>query len=268
MNDKELKDFQEKERQEKQRLAKAEQEKKAQEDKKEQEKKAQEEKKRQEEKARKEKEDREKKEREDKERTGKEDKQKEDYQKSEKDKGDKAIKDNMEKEEKARKEAHDKESERVKNLPKANAYGEGWKKPSDPKYAYTPVHAVGAGVGMTGYDASTVDRGAVKASQEAELKRRHGVEQKHNKDDGPQPDRVAADRGPDKPGPAPAHATHGKPWHEKHGGHPDHASTILKDKAHAAMEGEKPWQRQHADPDRAESRMAQQSREREQERGR
>lgn len=85
------------------------------------------------------------------------------------------------------------------------------------------------------------------------------------------PERVARDNGPDRPGPAPApaHAHAHEPWHNKHGGHPDHASTILKDKAHAAMEGEKPWQRQHADPDRAESRMAEQAREkeREQERG-
>ncbi|MHB1706898.1 hypothetical protein [Acidithiobacillus sp.] len=37
--------------------------------------------------------------------------------------------------------------------------------------------------------------------------------------------------------------------------HLRHASTILKDKAHATMEGEKPWHNR-ADPDRAESRMA------------
>ena len=81
--------------------------------------------------------------------------------------------------------------------------------------------------------------------------------------DGPTPDHVRDPQGTDKPGPTPAHA---KPWHEKHGGHPDHASTILKDKAHAISEGEKPWNRpQHADPDRAEARMAQQSRARERE---
>jgi len=89
------------------------------------------------------------------------------------------------------------------------------------------------------------------------------------------PDRAARGDGPNRPGPAPApaHAHHGhaKPWHEKHGGHPDHASTILKDKAHALGQGhdEKPWKHQsQADPDRAESKMAAQAREREQEQSR
>ncbi|MBU2857868.1 hypothetical protein HF289_13645 [Acidithiobacillus ferrooxidans] len=155
-------------------------------------------------------------------------------------------------------------------MPKANAYGEGWKKPSDPKYAYTPTRAIGAGVGMTGYDASTADHGAIKSAQEAELKRRHGVEQKHNKDDGPQTDRVSADRGPDKPGPAPAHA------HAHHHGHmpwnkDQHQAKAGLSKEHGqdlAQGQGKPWEHRNADPDRAESRLAEQAREREQERGR
>ncbi|MDA8376534.1 MAG: hypothetical protein M0Z50_05685 [Planctomycetia bacterium] len=85
------------------------------------------------------------------------------------------------------------------------------------------------------------------------------------------PERVGRDTGPDRPGPAPApaHAHHGHhmPWdknpHEQHGGHGHHLS---KESGQELAQG-KPWQNR-ADPDQAESRMAQQAREREQERGR
>lgn len=110
-----------------------------------------------------------------------------------------------------------------------------------------------------------------KAAQHSD--HHHEQESAHKgKDDHGGPDRVVRDGGPDRPGPAPAPAHahaghHAKPWHEKHGGHPDHLGTILTDKAHAPLEGGTPWQHQ-ADPDRAESRMAAQAREREQEQSR
>ncbi|MBU2766235.1 hypothetical protein HAP94_08495 [Acidithiobacillus ferrivorans] len=87
------------------------------------------------------------------------------------------------------------------------------------------------------------------------------------------PERVARDNGPDRPGPAPApaHAHHGHmPWdknpQEQHGGH---GHLLSKEHGQELAQG-KPWEKQSADPDRAESRMAEQSRakEREQEQSR
>lgn len=85
------------------------------------------------------------------------------------------------------------------------------------------------------------------------------------------PEGVRAAGNPDHPGPAPAHAHHGHghhmPWdknpHEQHGGHGHHLS---RESGQELAQG-KPWENR-ADPDRSESRMAAQAREREQERGR
>lgn len=100
----------------------------------------------------------------------------------------------------------------------------------------------------------------------------HGKEPKGPDQPNPGGAPVRADRdGPDKPGPAPAHAHahhgHHMPWdknpHEQHGGHGHHLS---RESGQELAQG-KPWENR-ADPDRSESRMAAQAREREQERGR
>ena len=229
--------------------------------------KAEKEKKDAQEKAEKEKAEREKKDRDDKEK-----REKDEHQKSEREKSEKAIKENVEREQKALKEAHDKESERVKNLQQPHGAGKGPHKPEQ-NPSYRAYIARDTGSGMTGYrsDMLTREQNAALRQQwqtHAAKNGRDSGERSWDNRDGPQADGVAADRGgPDRPGPAPTHAhVASKPWHEKHGGHPDHLSTILTDKAHAAVEGEKPWNRQHADPDRAEARMAAQARAREQER--
>lgn len=81
------------------------------------------------------------------------------------------------------------------------------------------------------------------------------------------PDRAARGDGPNRPGPAPApaHAPWDKNPQEQHGGHGHHLS---KEHGQELAQG-KPWQNR-ADPDMAESRMAEQARakEREQEQSR
>lgn len=256
----ERKEREQKEREEKEKAEKEKAEKEKAGKEKSDKEKADKEKKEQQEKAEKE-----KAEREDKERKEKEDKGKDDYQKSEKEKADKAIKEGMEKESKALKEAHDKESERVKNLSQSQPHGAG-KGPHKPEQNHYQEHfARQTGDGMVGYRSDMMSQSQKEAMQRhwQTHAAKHGRDSAERRDD-PQADGVKADRGgPDRPGPAPAHAHAGKPWHEKHGGHPDHLGTIMKDKVHGAVE--KPWNRQHADPDRSESRMAAQSRQRERE---
>lgn len=92
-------------------------------------------------------------------------------------------------------------------------------------------------------------------------------EKRQDRNDGPQANAIRADRnGPDKPGPAPAHHGLHMPWDknpgQEKGGHGHHLS---KESGQELQQG-KPWERQqHADPDRAEARMTEQSRAKERE---
>jgi hypothetical protein len=104
---------------------------------------------------------------------------------------------------------------------------------------------------------------AKHAERQQEKQAEKAVEHGKGKDHG-DPERVNQPTGPDRPGPAPAHehahAHHGHmPWDknpgQEHGGHGHHLS---KDNGQELAQG-KPWER-HADPDRAEARMAEQAR--------
>lgn len=93
-------------------------------------------------------------------------------------------------------------------------------------------------------------------------------------DDRPGPEHVArSDQGPNRPGPAPAahaHAHHGHmPWDKNphDAGQKGHHLSKEHGQELAQSQG-KPWENRGADPDMAESRIAAQSREREQEQSR
>ncbi|OCB01251.1 hypothetical protein BBC27_05030 [Acidithiobacillus ferrivorans] len=91
----------------------------------------------------------------------------------------------------------------------------------------------------------------------------------------PDQQRVARDNGPDRPGPAPApaHAHHGHghghhmPWDKNPHDAGQKGHHLSKEHGQELAQG-KPWENRGADPDRAESRMAQQAREREKEQSR
>ena len=115
-------------------------------------------------------------------------------------------------------------------------------------------------------------QGEARPWKQAQQAQQHNDQAKTNehgkgRDD---PDHVKQGNGPDRPGPAPApaHAHHGHghmPWDKN----PHQAKAGLsKDVGQDLGHGQgKPWEHR-ADPDQAESRMAQQAREKEQERGR
>ena len=117
------------------------------------------------------------------------------------------------------------------------------------------------------YQAAGEQKPWAKHAEKQQEQKAAAHEKGNDRGDGPQPDAVRDDRnGPDRPGPAPTHAHHGHghmPWDknpgQEHGGHGHHLS---KENGQELAQG-KPWEHRGADPDRAESRMAEQARERE-----